>query len=61
MSLKIYKIFLFQTNKANVTAINNLLGAEGYDIAELPPYDNLYVKKGSEFKLSDWAGVQWED
>ena len=44
-----------------MTAINNLLAAEGYDIAELPPYDNLYVKKGSEFNISDWAGVQWED
>jgi len=38
------EIFLIETNKSNVTAMNSLLSSHGYKMTPLPPYDHLFIK-----------------
>jgi len=39
------EVFLIETNQSNVTAMNELMSAAGYDMTPCPPYDHLFIKK----------------
>eukprot|EP00092_Neocalanus_flemingeri_P073101 GFUD01090139.1.p1 GENE.GFUD01090139.1~~GFUD01090139.1.p1 ORF type:complete len:291 (-),score=83.39 GFUD01090139.1:16-888(-) len=39
------EVFLIETNKANLTAVNDLMAKAGYEMTPIPPFDHLFVKK----------------
>jgi len=39
------KVFLIETNKINITEMNQFMASVGYDSTRVPPYDNMYVKR----------------
>ena len=36
---------LMQTNKINITEMNQFMSSVGYDSTPVPPYDHMYIKR----------------
>jgi len=39
------KVFLIETNKINITEMNQFMSSVGYDSTPVPPYDHMYIKR----------------